>query len=309
MILTRYVNPVTGLIAAFFISIAHTLANHRQLASANPRLTLHSSLILEESIHYLYSRYGYCLMNKIVRIISCLLCLLAPYVPVIAAEFCDDNYHVSHRFDSGSSWDMCWTHDSQKGVSYHHIFYTPKNESRRMVLYDASLAQIHVPYDDNGARYHDVSDFGLGENNLVSLTTTDCANGTRGFYNGKAAVCTQVRTPSFEPSLLKVFSVSAVGEYVYISEWVFYEDGRIVPAVRATGTLQRYGGLDKADQGWLMAGRTANTIGLSHMHNFFWRLDFDLNTTSDNDQVEEINFGTYQGKRYRTNNIRDDHLV
>ena len=39
-----------------------------------------------------------------------------------------------------------------------------------MVLNHAAIAQIHVPYDDNGARYHDISDYGIGGNNMVTLS-------------------------------------------------------------------------------------------------------------------------------------------
>ena len=41
-----------------------------------------------------------------------------------------------------------------------------------------------------------------------------------------------------------------------------------------------------------MVGRSTNagTIGISHMHNYFWRLDFDLGSDSSDDRVQEINF-------------------
>ena len=247
-------------------------------------------------------------MNKKLLVIGWVILTLLSVSKVSAAEFCADEYYLDQTMPNGARWDMCWTHDANQGVRYHHVFYTPKDESRRMVLYDASVAQIHVPYDDNGARYHDVSDFGLGDANLLGLSAGDCVGGVRGYYNSKAAVChkmskdgTAYRHDEVRGDLhmFKVFSVSRVGEYLYSAEWRFYSDGRIVPSILATGALQRFGGAELEPQGWLMAGGGTNRIGLSHMHNFYWRLDFDLNDTGDNDSVQEINFSEYGGKRYR----------
>lgn len=247
-------------------------------------------------------------MRRKLLAIGCLFFAILIGSNATAAEFCADEYYIDQTMPNGSRWDMCWTHDANQGVRYHHIHYTPKNETRRMVMYDASVAQIHVPYDDNGARYHDVSDFGLGDENLLSLSAGDCLNGARGYFNGKGAVCRQLikdgtayRNAGSRSDLhmLKVFSVSRVGEYLYTAEWRFYSDGRIVPSILATGALQRFGGIDKEEHGWLIASNSDNRIGLGHMHNFYWRLDFDLNGTSENDVVQEINYSQYAGRQYR----------
>ena len=225
-----------------------------------------------------------------------------------AAEHCDDQYYINTTMPNGATWDMCWTHDDKQGIRYHNIFYKPKNDERRMVLYDASIAQIHVPYDDNGARYHDVSDFGLGDGNMVELKASECSNGQLGYYNSKAVICEQVLSggAAFRSSntvqeqyYLKLLSISDVGEYLYTSEWKFYEDGRILPTIQATGSLQRFGSLDQEQHGWLMSNNSGGSVGLSHMHNFFWRLDFDLDGTGSNDTVQEINYSVFEGKRYR----------
>ena len=245
--------------------------------------------------------------NKLL-VLSSLLFLFGWSSNAAAAEFCEDQYYINKTLPNGATWDMCWTQDDKQGIRYHHVFYQPKDEPRRMVLYDASIAQIHVPYDDNGARYHDVSDFGLGADNLVNLRENECKSGEFGYYNGKAAVCQQVikgdaafrngsdvKTQNY----LKLFSISDVGEYLYSSEWEFHEDGRILPAIQATGSLQRFGNVDKEQHGWLMANDSEGSVGLSHMHNFFWRLDFDIDQTGNNDTVQEINYSDYAGKRFR----------
>lgn len=223
---------------------------------------------------------------------------------VQAAQHCTDAYSIDETLASGARWDMCWTQDDNHGIRYHHIYYTPKNGTRRMVLMDAAIAQIHVPYDDNGARYHDVSDYGLGAGYLRSLTASECPGGTLRQYGTKNAVCTQVQkkgaayrssTNVDEANVLKVFSISKVGAYVYIPQWLFYDDGRMEPSMLATGALQRLNN-SSPQHGWLLDG---SRIGVSHMHNYFWRLDFDLNGTATNDVVKEINYNSSGGKRTR----------
>lgn len=221
-----------------------------------------------------------------------------------AAEHCNDNYSIDQTLASGARWDMCWTHNNNHGIRYHHIYYTPKNGTRRMVLMDAAVAQIHVPYDDNGARYHDVSDYGLGGGYLRNLNSAECLGGTLRKYGSKNVVCTQVQkkgaayrsgSNTAQANVLKVFSIAKVGAYVYIPQWLFYDDGRMEPSMLATGALQRF--TSTAANGWLLTG---GRIGLSHMHNYFWRLDFDLNGTANNDVAKEINYTASGGKRTRS---------
>ena len=38
-----------------------------------------------------------------------------------AAEFCSDAYYINQTLGNGARWDMCWTHDSQHGIRYHHV--------------------------------------------------------------------------------------------------------------------------------------------------------------------------------------------
>lgn len=251
-------------------------------------------------------------MIKQLLTLSIFLLVTLSGAQAMAAEFCDDAYYINQTLPNGSKWDMCWTYDANQGVRYHSIFFQAPDEERRMVLYDASIAEIHVPYDDNGARYHDVSDFGLGGANLLNISASECVAGTLAYHNGNAKVCRQVikdgsafRSSSNRKDqyYLKLFSVSKVGEYLYMPEWTFYADGRIQPRMIATGALQRFGNSTTEQHGWLIAGNGgATNIGLSHMHNFFWRLDFDLDGSGENDVFQELNYNASGGKRYATVN-------
>lgn len=212
-----------------------------------------------------------------------------------AAEFCSDDYYVDVTLANGARWDLCWEQRNREGIVLHKVHYTPKAGQRRLILNSASLAQIHVPYDDNGARYHDISDYGLGGNYMVVLRQTDCPAGNLLTFEDRSVLCRQVsqtdrgfryQNEQVQAESLSLFSVSRVGAYHYIPLWRFFEDGAIEPAVGATGALQRFNNASAEDRGWLIAD---NKVGLGHVHNFFWKLDFDLAGTSKDDVVEELN--------------------
>lgn len=237
-------------------------------------------------------------MFRIIFKYAALLSLLMgiSYATVQAAEFCDDAYAVSATFANQARWEMCWEQRNREGIIFHHVFYTPRNGVRQMVLYQASLAQVHVPYDDNGARFHDITDYGFGSANMRYLRAEDCPNGQLLAETTKNILCKQILlrdnafihgSDAFQGEALNLFSVSTIGAYNYIPQWRFYDDGTIEPSVGATGALQRFGKPEQAAQGWSI---DKDKIGLAHVHNFFWRLDFDLARTSDNDAVEEINY-------------------
>ena len=229
------------------------------------------------------------------------------FAPAHAAEFCADQYYVEATLPNQAKWDMCWEHRNREGVVLHHVHYTPRNGNRQMVLYQAAIAQIHVPYDDNGARYHDVSDYGLGNSYMKDLTAEECPGGERLTYLGKNILCKQIsgRDDAYtvdddrlQGDALSLFSVSAIGAYNYIPEWRFLDNGAIEPGIGATGALQRFGSTSIAQHGWLL---DANKIGIAHLHNFFWKLDFDLGGTSNDDAVEEVDYTQSGGKMTRSN--------
>jgi len=213
---------------------------------------------------------------------------------------------------------MCWEHRLREGITLSQVYFTPKYGTRRMVLNHAALAQIHVPYDDNGTRYHDISDFGIGGSNLLDMNFSECPSGTmyRITYTKdeetfkKNAFCKQVLENDLgfksgqntaKKHYLNLFSVSPVGAYYYIPTWRFMDDGSIEPWIGATGALQRFGDIEKVeDHGWKMSD---GSIGISHLHNFYWKLDFDLNKTHLDDVVEEVNFTLSNGKRIRQTTV------
>ncbi len=243
-------------------------------------------------------------MNKLItKIIQISTLVILAFSNASAAEDCGDDFYINEIFPNGARWDMCWEHKDREGIIFKSIYFTPKNGTRRMVLNQAAIAQIHVPYDDNGTRFHDLSDLGIGAMNMLDIQADECPSGNLLQFNNKSVLCKQTtkRDISYKSGSntsngynLSLFSVSPVGAYYYIPTWKFFDNGSIEPWMGATGALQRFG----TDQstGWLLAD---NRVGVAHLHNFYWKLDFDLNKTHLDDAVEEVNFELINGKRQR----------
>lgn len=212
----------------------------------------------------------------------------------VAALECSAEFQIQQLFANGAAWEMCWEEQSREGMVLRDLTYTSPAGVTRRVMYQANIAQIHVPYDDDGARFHDVSDFGLGGNRLNDLMPEDCPEGTL-IQNGTKdvfcktlhdAAALQSETEVRHGQAFTLFSVSHVGAYNYIPEWRFFDNGTIEPAMGATGRLQRYS--NDEVYGWPV--RTGNSpVGVSHIHNYYWRLDFDLDG-GDDDRFEELEF-------------------
>ncbi len=210
---------------------------------------------------------------------------------------CSALYFIDITLPTRARWTMCWEERANEGIVLYDITYTPPGQPARLVLAQANLAQLHVPYDDNGARLHDLSDFGLGGTHLANLSADECRGGALLASNGKNVLCRQVSERGYaykyygsqmQGYLLTLFSVSQVGAYNYIVQWNFYDNGDIEPVIGATGRLQFYTDAAGSSHGWpLDAGNTH--YGLAHAHNYYWRLDFDLISAED-DLVEELAF-------------------
>lgn len=229
---------------------------------------------------------------------------------------CTDSFYISHTFTNGAMWEMCYDERLNEGIVYHDIYYTTAHGLRRKVLGQMNLAQIHVPYDDNSNRYHDISDFGLGgetssgSKKLLAISGAECENGLL-YQNseGRNVICKQEDRHGYAwkdyvdyglAESMTIFSVSRIQRYYYISEYEFHDNGMIAPSVAATGRIQAYiysnstSFENPEEYGWHIyqispAGFDTDVYGTNHIHTYWWRLDFDLGG-APNDVFEEIEF-------------------
>jgi len=238
-------------------------------------------------------------------LLAAVACWLLPAAGWAApGDNCSGAYYVNETLPSGARWQLCWEERSREGIVLRDVYYTPPGGSFRKILYEAAVAQIHVPYDENGARFHDVTDYGLGGDYMNDLTSGDCPGGTLLRDGSKDVLCKTIESRGdahrhhdahVEGHLLELFSVSHVGEYNYIPQWRFFDDGTIDISMGATGELQRLG--SNPLYGWPV--RSDGTTAISHIHNYYWRLDFDLGEDFGDELVDEIEFVPVGGNTTR----------
>ena len=225
--------------------------------------------------------------------------LLAGAVPVAinladaaGPNTCSNGYTVDEALDNGASWQMCWERRNREGIVLHHVTYTPPGGAPVEILGQMNLAEIHVPYDGGSPRFFDLSGIGLGyDGTMLDLAAEDCPGGSLLQDDGTNVICQSVVPNGYayksgpssgQSTSLRLFSVSELGAYNYVVAWNFDDDGTIRPQVDSAGSLQNYGGSPQTT--WPLGG---GRRGVAHMHNFYWRLDFDVDGPA-NDRVEEL---------------------
>lgn len=193
---------------------------------------------------------------------------------------------------------MCWDSRIRENLVLSDVYYTPPDGEPGKVLSEARLSQLHVAYDDSDVTYNDITQFGLGGGYLVDLKQEDCPIGELLIAQNRPAACKwladghdnfRMRNRASSAHSLNLFSVSQVGSYAYIISWLFYDDGAIEPQIGASGALQRSSNAITLPFGRLLQG-DSDTLWLSHTHNYYWHLDFDLGSSATDDVVAESRF-------------------
>ncbi|MEU4067618.1 copper amine oxidase [Streptomyces wedmorensis] len=229
-----------------------------------------------------------------------------PRTAYAAGPDCSSAYRIMQKLDGGASWRMCWRYSTDAGLVLDKITYQPPGTAAPVkVLASARLAQIHVPYDDGGSEYDDLTGAGFGWG-LQALKPAECPGGTLTTIKVPEAgdvkgLCTTTRARGHAYRMasdggskvwqaqakdLLVYSVNKVGWYEYITEWRFSADGTIGANVGATGSLSPVDYNATDGRGWPI-GKGARGYATSHAHNVFWKLDFGLDGATQ-DRIEQF---------------------
>jgi primary-amine oxidase len=205
---------------------------------------------------------------------------------------------LSTAFSLGSGWRLCWFLEPKVGLVVTDAVYTTATGHSITVLKRASLAQIFVPYDDGERGQLDFPAFG-------SLTATvsekDCSSAVFK-TEGRPILCASVQhdnlryewydysfdsgNHSAEGACLQIHTVTPVDWYTYTNQWKFCDDGTIQGSVGAGGTLAP--GYFGAETNSSATGPGDTRLALAHFHNVFWRLEFNLGSSS-RISVQELN--------------------
>jgi Cu2+-containing amine oxidase len=198
---------------------------------------------------------------------------------------CSAPYLVEQRFPvSGpeqTRWRICWQVDPQNGLIITVAYFRTSPNSRWIqILWDARVSEIFVPYHDNSERYYDMSDVG---GDLADVGPDDCPAGTRFQSDPQQPtnVCKEVRDRGLAwkegPAVrrgqeLVLWSSLIAGNYNYILEWTFRDDGIFIGRVGVT------------------AANLPGNPWMTHMHEAIWRVDVDL----DGPQNDSVTLGTHE---------------
>ncbi|MBT8199015.1 MAG: tyramine oxidase [Acidimicrobiia bacterium] len=231
------------------------------------------------------------------------------------------SFEMKGRQVSWQKWRFHYRLDPRLGAVVSLVSYE-EDEKRRSVLYQGSLSEVFIPYMDPdvgwGFRtYLDAGENGVGRLAVPLEPDFDCpsnavfidavfAADTGEPVNHPRAACIYERfsgdiawrhyesiggQTNVRPRTdLVVRSISAIGNYDYIFDWVFRQDGTVRVDVGATGIPQvkavdEDGSGSHEAYGHLVA---EHTVAVNHDHFFSFRLDVDVDGTKNSFVSDEL---------------------
>lgn len=233
------------------------------------------------------------------------------------------NYTITGNSIHWQNWDFHVRLDSRVGPILSTVTYDDKGKKRK-VMYEGSLGGMIVPYGDPDGgwyfkAYLDSGDYGMG------TLTSPIARGKDAPANAvllDATIADYTGAPTAIPRAMAVFEryagpehkhqemgqpnlsterrelvvrwISTVGNYDYIFDWVFQQNGTIGIDAGATGieavkgvkssTMRDATAKEDTRYGTLL---DHNIVGTTHQHIYNFRLDMDVD--GENNSLVEVN--------------------
>ena len=213
-------------------------------------------------------------------------------------------------------WSFRWQFRDIEGLMINDVYFQGKK-----VLKSINLAEIYVPYAPGSPRPEDFSLGGFLANPMPLQIGRDCnsaGTGCRPFNrDGMPAVGstadvmmheepigflyagTQGRALGKMLVLWSMVHFKGLGDgYTYVIRWKFRNDGSLCPEVGATGGLQHLNIGAGTDAGRVVGkdDQGEEVFAPSHVHNFYFRIDFDIDG-ADSNVAEEFSYETDQVDR------------
>lgn len=248
--------------------------------------------------------------------------LTEPPKPLNITEPEGKNYTITGNTLHWRNWDFHVRLDSRVGLMLSTVTYNDKGVKRK-VMYEGSLGGMIVPYGDPDVgwyfkAYLDSGEYGMGtltspiehgkdapENAVLLDATLADYTGAPANIPNAIAVFERYAGPEFkhqemgQPNLsterreLVVRWLSTVGNYDYIFDWVFAENGTIGINAGATGIEAVKGVKSRTMQDATAAEDTRygtlldhNIVGTTHQHIYNFRLDMDVD--GENNSMTEM---------------------
>lgn len=232
--------------------------------------------------------------------------------PLIISQPQGASFSVKGTMVDWQNWKFHFRLDPRVGPMVSTVSYT-ENGNKRKIMYEGGLGGMMVPYGDPDAAwlykiFMDAGEYGVGLStrplNIGSdvpknATMFDAAlNGTDGkaqIIKKSFALFERYADPEWshngdarERRELVLRAIATIGNYDYVLDWVFLQNGSIKLMAGATGLAQV-----KAVDSKTMADKTAekdtrngklvdaNIVAPTHQHIFSYRLDLDVDGESN----------------------------
>jgi primary-amine oxidase len=224
-------------------------------------------------------------------------------------------FRLSGQSVTWEKWHLHFRIDRRVGLIVTNVAYQD-GDRLRSILYEGSVSEMFVPYMDPGEEWFARTFFDIGETNdgfSSSLEIgSDCPENAVYFdqvyadhkgvtYLKQRAACLFEQPSGYmawrhdEGSVesrksreLILRNIGVFGNYDYLFDWIFQQDGTIRVRAGATGqdeikSVKSRTAAEDTDGKDGMYGRfiSENIVGVDHDHFFSFRLDFDVDGTAN----------------------------
>ncbi|MDB5099526.1 MAG: Copper amine oxidase protein [Cyanobacteria bacterium RYN_339] len=245
-----------------------------------------------------------------------------PLKPLIVTQPKGTDYTIKGNEVTWQGWHFTFSTHARDGLTLHQVGFEDHGKVRP-ILYRAGLSEMIVPYGDPDPNWNwraafDVGEYGFG--NLGSPLEPGGDVPANATMFDAAYVDPQGKAYPFPKAValwerdggvvwkhydyvsganhvrrareLVLTTAAAVGNYDYLINWVFHQDGTLEMDAAATGMLLAKGTNQTVADAGACPGCTShlvdkNILAPNHQHFFNWRLDFDID--GPNNSVYEMN--------------------
>jgi primary-amine oxidase len=235
-------------------------------------------------------------------------------------------FRVNGTAVSWQNWNFHFRIDPKMGVVVTNVGYDDGGKTRT-ILYEGSLAEVFVPYQDPAEGWYYISFIDMGEANVwggvasVLEPGADCPDNAVYF---DSVTPTSHGTPERWPRTACLFEreagdfawrhapgghqpdsrrqrdlvlrmITTFGNYDYAVDWTFQQNGSIKIGVGATGSVEikavrsRTAAEDRDGRDRRYGHFVAdNTVAVNHDHYFCFRLDLDIDGTENSFLKEDL---------------------
>jgi primary-amine oxidase len=186
--------------------------------------------------------------------------------PCSAPHFIEQRFPINTSLPEETRWRFCWQRVTKNGLVINAAFFRKSPSAPWVqVIYDARVIELFVPYHSGSPRFLDMSSFNFS---LFQLTPKHCPKANGGTLLDNNFVCKELHDRGLawtnynnvrRGEEVVLWGGIGAGNYNYVIEWTFRDDGVMLGRVGATATNYPPQPLE------------------THMHGIFWRLDIDLN--------------------------------